>query len=391
MVRRSFAAASLVLMLVPRRSAWALVRPALLPGAAASGARGGTVATMAAMRGAVDHGHHHLHSRRRRRPAVALARPFSTGRETRRPPYPGGGLSAQAGADADGQPLANAEAVGGGGGGRHGAGDVDVDVDVEVGVDADEYEEVEMTAAEYAELEKNLDAQFRSYDAPPSSSSAAASAAPNTTMVDFELYEEVDTLERFDLSPAKEPVHVPRDAFSREAALKAIRLPLSGCSTAVKKLGPHLLNRRDIKRVVQDPTNPDVRLVLLSEEASAAPELPDSVRAFIEEMGGGGGGGTGGDAGAGNGDLAGGAGVWQIVPYVLHLDWNDVTASEVLQELLPPGVDVPSAFESVGHVAHVNLRKEHEPYKRLIGQVLLEKNAPRIRTVVNKVRARSPP
>jgi tRNA (guanine37-N1)-methyltransferase len=48
-------------------------------------------------------------------------------------------------------------------------------------------------------------------------------------------------------------------------------------------------------------------------------------------------------------------------------------------------VDVPTSFETVGHVAHLNLRDEALPYKRLIGRVLLEKNAGRIRTILNKV------
>lgn len=54
------------------------------------------------------------------------------------------------------------------------------------------------------------------------------------------------------------------------------------------------------------------------------------------------------------------------------------------QKLLPADVEVPTSFETVGHIIHLNLRDEHLPYKHVIGQVLLDKN-PHIRTVVNKV------
>ena len=32
---------------------------------------------------------------------------------------------------------------------------------------------------------------------------------------------------------------------------------------------------------------------------------------------------------------------------------------------------IPSAFETVGHIAHLNLRDEHLPYKRLIAKVFI--------------------
>ncbi|KAG7545986.1 S-adenosyl-L-methionine-dependent methyltransferase [Arabidopsis suecica] len=58
---------------------------------------------------------------------------------------------------------------------------------------------------------------------------------------------------------------------------------------------------------------------------------------------------------------------------------------EILEAVLPKGMIVPSAFEMVGHIAHLNLRDEHLPYKRLIAKVVLDKNQPKIQTVVNKI------
>ncbi len=47
---------------------------------------------------------------------------------------------------------------------------------------------------------------------------------------------------------------------------------------------------------------------------------------------------------------------------------------------------MPSSFETVGHVAHLNLRDELIPFKHTIGAVLLAKN-PVLRTIVNKTGA----
>ena len=55
-----------------------------------------------------------------------------------------------------------------------------------------------------------------------------------------------------------------------------------------------------------------------------------------------------------------------------------------MQRVLPDGVDVPSAFETVGHIAHFNLREEQLPFRHVIGAVCLDKN-PAIKTVVRKV------
>lgn len=74
-----------------------------------------------------------------------------------------------------------------------------------------------------------------------------------------------------------------------------------------------------------------------------------------------------------------------IVPYELQLGYDYWTFRDVLSALLPPELheDIPAGFNTAGHVAHLNLRPQHLPYKQVIGQVLVEKNQ-HIRTVINK-------
>ena len=68
------------------------------------------------------------------------------------------------------------------------------------------------------------------------------------------------------------------------------------------------------------------------------------------------------------------------------LDYDYWSTEEVLGATLPDGMDIPTSFETIGHIAHLNLRIEHEPFKHLIGEVILDKN-PVIKTVVNKIGA----
>lgn len=72
--------------------------------------------------------------------------------------------------------------------------------------------------------------------------------------------------------------------------------------------------------------------------------------------------------------------------YTLDLEYEHWSADEILRAVLPPSAgDAPTSFSAVGHIAHLNLRDQFLPYKQLIGQVILDKNQPAIRTVVNKL------
>ncbi|TQS37372.1 hypothetical protein Golomagni_02158 [Golovinomyces magnicellulatus] len=59
---------------------------------------------------------------------------------------------------------------------------------------------------------------------------------------------------------------------------------------------------------------------------------------------------------------------------------------DIMTAVLPEDAqgEIPVGFAIVGHiVAHLNLREEYLPFKKIIADVLIDKN-PRIRTVINK-------
>lgn len=114
------------------------------------------------------------------------------------------------------------------------------------------------------------------------------------------------------------------------------------------------------------------RLLLLDEgcDGKGVEELPEAIKAVLKEEG-----------------KKDETSAFELVRCKITLFYNYWQMNETLEYLLPPGWIVPSAFETVGHIAHLNLKDEHLPYKEVIAKVVLDKNKPKIQTVVNKIDA----
>uniref|UniRef100_J3L069 SAM-dependent methyltransferase TRM5/TYW2-type domain-containing protein n=1 Tax=Oryza brachyantha TaxID=4533 RepID=J3L069_ORYBR len=114
------------------------------------------------------------------------------------------------------------------------------------------------------------------------------------------------------------------------------------------------------------------RLLLLDESYAnrTVDELPDAIKVVLDHE-------TNKD----------GSSAYELVKCQVTLFYDYWPMNEVLEELLPEGIITPTGFETVGHIAHLNLRDEHLPYKKLIAQVVLDKDKPKIQTVVNKTDA----
>jgi hypothetical protein len=187
-----------------------------------------------------------------------------------------------------------------------------------------------------------------------------------------------------------------RSMFSSQLNLVAVVLPAASTCAAMEKLRPFLFNKPKVKAVLGRDQAPELfeaaasqsgagsagdkrRAILLNEEFSAAAlasstsdeypsgvdsllaNMPEAERAWCVEQG------------------------CTVGVHPLVLGYELLSVEQVLRALIPTEVaaEVPSSFETAGHVAHLNLREEVLPWKRTIGQVILDKN-PRLKTVVNK-------
>ena len=173
-----------------------------------------------------------------------------------------------------------------------------------------------------------------------------------------------------------------RQTLGEDIRVLALRLPSRECGEALRRLKKHVVRIPKTKAIIDDPGGIEqrgggeatklvlIQPILASEEgrgdtgrgghARNRGGIPEEVMAFAAEKGG------------------------EVVPWVVRRSYEQLNAVQVLQKMLPSHLEVPSAFEQVGHIAHLNLRDELLPYRHLVGEVLLDKN-PHLRTVVNKM------
>ncbi|XP_057845472.1 tRNA (guanine(37)-N1)-methyltransferase 1 isoform X3 [Cryptomeria japonica] len=155
-----------------------------------------------------------------------------------------------------------------------------------------------------------------------------------------------------------------KSKFDLQLQLLALQIPQELCSIASRILHGYLLDRPRVKPVAQDPSNEKIRLLILSESVKD-PGLSEVAADKLESL-------------KKVCDI-------RVVPYSLVLGYTYWTADHILKEILPPGTEIPSSFETIGHIAHLNICENLLPYKDAIAKVIFDKNQPRIKTVVNKV------
>jgi len=143
-----------------------------------------------------------------------------------------------------------------------------------------------------------------------------------------------------------------RGMFRSVIRCLGVRVAKQDVSKAQKVLKQHLLGIRKIHNVREDGEKHRLLLLMKKEEELDLQRLLNAIPYETKEQ-------------------------------EVEVNYDHLTAQEILSKLLPPDVEVPTSFETIGHIAHLNLRPEHEPFKRRIGEVILDKAA-NVKTVVNK-------
>lgn len=134
-----------------------------------------------------------------------------------------------------------------------------------------------------------------------------------------------------------------REAFKTVINLPALQIEAKKCSLFLKTLSKYLLNQPRMRNIVPDASETKKKILLLHPQKSLN-QLEENDRKFAQSHGA------------------------EETSYEMALGYEHWTAEQVLRAVLPTEVnEVPTSFETIGHIAHVNLRDSQLDYKKLIG------------------------
>lgn len=134
-----------------------------------------------------------------------------------------------------------------------------------------------------------------------------------------------------------------KEAFKTIVNLPALRIEAKKCSVFLKNFSKFLLNQPRLRNIVSDANSKDKKILLLNPQKSLE-DLNEKDREFVENQGA------------------------EKTTHDLVLGYEHWTTEQVLRAVLPAEInEIPSSFETIGHIAHVNLRDSQLDYKLLIG------------------------
>lgn len=165
------------------------------------------------------------------------------------------------------------------------------------------------------------------------------------------------------------------ETFEETTDFPALSVPAKKTSELRRLLKSVLFYRPKMKTIFEDPDDSTRRILLLVKQANAdngvsSDCLDDPVfdQEPVKSL------------------LADTENDCRKVVHPVRYTYEEHDADELLRKILPKETkEIPSAFETVGSLIHINLRDELLPYKYWIGKILLDKHQPRIKTVVNKI------
>ena len=134
-----------------------------------------------------------------------------------------------------------------------------------------------------------------------------------------------------------------KEAFKCTVIVPALKTDAVHCNKLRKALCRALLHQAGIKDVANDSLDKTKRIILLDPNFPTANEFTVKEQAVIKGSNG------------------------VFIQHELNLTYDHYPADQILNAIMPDGIEVTKSFETVGHIAHMNLKEHQLPYKHIIG------------------------
>jgi len=197
----------------------------------------------------------------------------------------------------------------------------------------------------------------------------------------------------FSILPPPVDYVLDKDRFNKVVDCTALRMPARLLGEYLPVLRAFMINTTypRLKPVIQCPDDPSQKLLVLATDLAGLPGDDDN-NDNVDDNGGGVEQKTVNRRShhrpqsniRGRIQAAIDKGEVSVRSYPYTMTYDHLSSDTILTEILPRGSEVPSAFETIGHIAHLNIKHELMPWRFIIGQVILDKN-PAIKTVLTKV------
>ena len=143
-----------------------------------------------------------------------------------------------------------------------------------------------------------------------------------------------------------------KSIYNIKINLPAIKCKAKSCGKFLSVCKQVLLKRAHFHKIISDPSiGNEFKLILLDPSINKIDKLSEKQQNLIVEE----------DA-------------IFFCKHSLLISYKDFTFSEIIQSIIPEEVENVNSFETVGHIAHLNLKVHLEEYKYVIGMYFISLN-----------------
>jgi len=153
------------------------------------------------------------------------------------------------------------------------------------------------------------------------------------------------------------------ELFNKTASVPCLRVKSQYVGVAMKTLKKYGFKAKNMKNVLETSNSEEKHILLNPRLIQTFDDIPHEDQRTLEQL-----------------DVT----KTSFGNEAIELSIKNWKTDEILKAILPEEDEGLSGFAAVGHIIHINLKAHLEPYKSVIGRILLETSREGVRTVVNK-------